>query len=136
MPKRVECPLENHTRMGFTLIELIIIIVAVGIFLPGMFTAMQTGVIDESENQFDQQQLCLIETAMEEIIADKSAPGRGFTYLSPGNYRQDTGIDGFTRKVKVTDLRVMGRPAKTVSITLSKPGISDISLTATYLENW
>lgn len=125
-----------QSRGGFTLIELIIVIVIVGLFLPAMFTMMQTEVVQESQSLYDQQQLSLAEASMEELFADKNAPGRGFTYLSPGNYDNNTGLTGFTRQIEVEDQRVNGRPAKSVRVTIAREGISDISLTAVFIENW
>ena len=123
-------------RRGFTLIELIIIIVVVGIFIPAMFTMMQNGVMQGGRMHTSQQQLSLAEASMEEIIADKNSDGRGFTYLSARDYGKSTGLEGFSRLVEVKDLRVKGRPAKSVTVTISGRETSAVSLTAVFLENW
>jgi hypothetical protein len=73
---------------------------------------------------------------MEELIADRHALGRGFTYLSPGNYSTDTGLNGFSRVLVIQDTRVDGQPAKSVTLRIVKSGTSDVSLTATLIENW
>lgn len=121
---------------GFTLIELVVVIVLVGLFLPAMFTAVQTGLSEVNDLQASQQQLCLAEAAMEEIMADCRAVGRGFTFLTTANYSETTGLEGFTRSVEIQDTRVEGRPAKAVTVRIMREGFSDVSLTMTYIENW
>lgn len=122
-------------KTGFTLIELVIVILMVGIFLPAMFQTMQTGIIQDSEIYLGQQQLFLAEASMEEVTADRNSPSRGFPYLSSGNYGSSTGIPGFTRQVQVSNTTVMGKPAKNVTVTIMKQGIPSISLFATFIDN-
>jgi type II secretory pathway pseudopilin PulG len=121
---------------GFTLVELVIVIGMVGLFLPAMFTTMQTALSDADQVQAGHQQLTLAEGTMEEIMADCRAKGLGFTFLTPANYSPDTGMNGYTRSIEVEDIRVEGRPAKAVTVRVVREGFSDVSLTMTYIENW
>ncbi len=129
--------MSRRTRdSGFTFIELVIIIVMVGIFLPAALVTMQSGVVHEERDRIGQQQLTLAEATMEEIMADRHAPGRGLTYLTPGSYGPVPGLPGLTRKVSVQEIRVGGRPGKSVTVTVSAAGSQDVTIVTTFLENW
>jgi len=124
-----------QVKNGFTLLEVVIVIVMVGMFIPAMFTALQTGTIQESRIRYGQQQLFLAEAAMEEIIADRNSPNRGFSYLASGRYGAFTGISGFTRQVQVNNVTIMKKPAKIVTATISRQGISSLSLAVTFIDD-
>jgi prepilin-type N-terminal cleavage/methylation domain-containing protein len=121
---------------GFTLVELMIVIVLVGLFLPAMFSAMQTSLTEANQVQVGHQQISLAEATMEKITADCRARGLGFTYIDPASYPAATEIPGFTRSVEVRDMRIEGRPAKSVTVTVMRSGSSDVSLTMSFVENW
>ncbi len=126
---------EKGENRGFTLIEVMILIIMVGLFLPAMFTSLQTGTMQESRIRHGQQQLVLAEATMEEVVADRNSQSRGFSYLSSGNYGSTTGVPGFTRQVQVNNVTIMSKSAKTVTVTISRQGISSLSLTATFIDD-
>jgi type II secretory pathway pseudopilin PulG len=121
---------------GFTLLELVIIVVMIGIFLPAALITMQSGVVQENRDHISQQQLAVAEATLEEIMSDRYAPGRGVSHITQGNYGQIPGLSGITRQVSVQEIRYQGRPGKSVTVSVSASGSQDITIRTTFLENW
>ena len=97
----------RHTarhRAGFSLPELAGAIVILAIAIPPMtmvFAEVGSHTI-LSERQTTAYFLAM--ERLEEIIADRHAPARGFAWLSGANYPDETFAGGFTRRVTFTEV--------------------------------
>ena len=87
---------------GFSLIEVIMIIVLSGI---GMYTLMNLiswNVINTEESQTVTRAVLNAREKMDEIIADKKSPARGYNWVvTPGQYASESLDNGFTRSVAI-----------------------------------
>ncbi len=90
-------------QAGYSLIEIIITIVFVGIAFPGLIAFFTNIMIDSVESGAYTQAIVLTQSKMEEITADKLSPDRGYDYIrTAGQYPTET-IGQFTRTTTVTD---------------------------------
>ena len=90
-------------QAGYSLIEIIITIVFVGIAFPGLIAFFTNIMIDSVESGAYTQAIVLTQSKMEEITADKLSPDRGYDYIrTSGQYPTET-IGQFTRTTTVTD---------------------------------
>lgn len=115
----------SQTRDAFTLIEAIAAIVLMSIALPTMLLSIK----DAQSRRADPVLLCrarwLAAERIEDILADRASPARGYTYVTPASYTLESvvpGFPGFTRSVAVTEtgpsLSGAGTGFKTATVTV------------------
>lgn len=118
--------IESRRRLrGFTLIELIIFIVVVGVGLTGILSVLNITVLHSSDPIYPKQALAIAEALMEEIqTKDFAAPASGdFSPSSPPGLAQRQNFDN------VLDFNNYGASAIGPPVVLHA-GISDITGTA------
>lgn len=88
-----------QNKHGFTLIEIIITIVLLAILTSGLMAMFTTFSKSNGDPSVITQATELAQEKMEQIIADKNNPARGFPYLitsGPNNYPAENPVTGFT----------------------------------------
>jgi hypothetical protein len=116
----------SRLARGLTLVEAIALVAVLGLATPSMMSAMATahenrvGPIMSSRARF------LAAERLEQVLADRFTPTRGYSYVLAANYPAEatiTGISGFARSTTVTEtgasLSGAGTGYKTVSVTVS-----------------
>ncbi len=91
-------------RTGFTLLETVSAIVILSVAVPPMLWAVTQAQRQRMNPLFASKARWLAVEKLEDIIADRHAPVRGYDYLIPGNYPDEnspaiTDYPGFDRKV-------------------------------------
>lgn len=113
---------------GFTLIEVIIVIVLIGIVVPAIIFPVYQSSRESYKSEFYLNALYLAEGKMEEVTRFKNVSG--FSRVKVKNFN-DT-IDNYNRTVTFTDYsswRVV------CDVTVTNPNISDIKIT-TWFTNY
>jgi prepilin-type N-terminal cleavage/methylation domain-containing protein len=91
---------------GFTLIEVILVIVIMAIAIPGLISAVSFITKSQVNAIGTTTAADLAQERMEQIMGDRMNPARGFTYIVIGNYSPpETPVAGFTnynRTVTIT----------------------------------
>ena len=96
-----------RNQRGFTLIEIIITIVLLAVLTSGLMAMFTTFSKSNGDPSVMTQATELAQEKMEQIIADKNNPARGFNYVTNGNYPAEPpfnpalGFNGFSRSVNV-----------------------------------
>lgn len=89
---------------GFSLIELLIVIVIFGVASVGLMTLFGSGVQKSADPLLQNQALQLAQEKLDIISGDRMNPARGFAYITGANYPAESpvaGFPGFTRTVSV-----------------------------------
>jgi len=95
-------------QAGYSLIEIIVTIVFVGIAFPALIAFFANVMTDSVESGAYTQAIVLTQTKMEQITADKLSPARGYDYIrTAGQYPAET-IGQFTRTTTVVDSVLTG----------------------------
>ncbi len=85
---------------GFTLIQSIIIIAVLAIVIPPLIDLLSSNLIHSGKSEAITQAVIYGRDKMDEIIADKKSPARGYNWVvTPGQYASDVPANGFTRVV-------------------------------------
>jgi len=87
---------------GFSLIELIIVIVIMGIASVGLMSVFSTGMKKSADPLLENQAQQLAQEKMDIIFGDRMNTARGFAYITSANYPAEspvTGFPGFSRTV-------------------------------------
>ena len=119
----------NHTRRGFTLIEAIIAIVVLSIAVPPMLWSIRASHVQRVSPMKASQARWLATEKLEDIIADRHSTTRGYSYLTSGNYPNEssiTGSPGFTRSVAFTET--------TANLSTSGTGYKKCVVTVTWID--
>lgn len=84
-----------QVERGFTIIELVVAIVVLGIAVPPLLAFFaQTGEASvRSERETTAYFLAM--EKIEEVVADRHASGRGYAYLDAANYPSENPVSGF-----------------------------------------
>ncbi|MFH0777831.1 MAG: hypothetical protein V2A71_04285 [Candidatus Eisenbacteria bacterium] len=126
-------------EQGFSLFEVVLAVIilgAVGLPLLSMFvnSSLRSGdgyLISTATN--------LAQEKLEEIVADRFSPARGFDYVMPANYPAEnpvSGYDGFSRTVAIAaDSAYSGVTYRTITVTVSNAAIDGVSL-CTWVTNY
>lgn len=121
-------------RDGFTLIELVMVIVIASIAFPSMIT-MYTSVYTNSHNaEFMTAASLLAIEQMEIILADKAGVGAGYGYAAITNEKYaavnpPAPFNVFTRTVNVVNVNINGDPAypaKQITVTVNHSKIPSV----------
>ncbi len=150
-------PASNIASRGFTLIELILFIVVVGVATAGLFAAINSSTVNNVNPLFQIRALELAQAQMDEIIGkryDDKSPNGGFPPCDSGEVgavscdssdgRGDLGdIDdyhgfntvpaaygGFTMNVTVAGVTLDGRPTKLITVTVDSAASEPVILSA------
>ena len=95
-------------QFGYSLIEIVVTIVFVGVAFPGLIAFFANTINDSVENEIYTQAISLAQSKMEEITADKLDDSRGINYIrTAGQYPSET-IGQFSRTVIVQDSTFAG----------------------------
>jgi prepilin-type N-terminal cleavage/methylation domain-containing protein len=90
---------------GYTLIEVILVIVIMAIAIPTLISAVSFITQSQVNAIGTTTAADLAQERMEEIMGDRMNPARGFTYVVTGNYGAENPVAGFThynRSVAIT----------------------------------
>ncbi len=106
-------------RKGFTLIETVSAIVILSVAVPPMLWAVTQAQRQRMNPIMASRARWLVVEKLEDIVADRHAPARGYGWLETSNYTEEnpgdiTGYPGFGRKVIF---------AAETDATLSDPGL-------------
>ena len=95
-------------QAGYSLIEVIVTIVFVGVAFPGLIAFFTNVMVDSVESKAYTEAIVLTQSKMEQIAADKMSATRGYTYVrTSGQYPNET-IGQFTRTTTVADTLISG----------------------------
>lgn len=86
----------NQNQRGFTLIEVLITIVLLAILTSGLMAMFSTYSKSNGNAPVLIQATELAQERMEQIIADKYNPSRGFNYITNANYPAENPVNGFS----------------------------------------
>lgn len=113
-------------RHGFTLIEAIAVMVLMTVAIPPMMWSIREAHISRANPVLASRARWLAVSKLEDVIADRSSPVRGYNYLTPGNYASEPtipGYAGFSRTVNfnetLVDLTTSGNGYMNVTVTVS-----------------
>ncbi len=119
-------------QRGFSLIELIFVILFLGIALSTTLSMISTSVTQSMDSESLSFSNTLAEQKMEEIRGDKN--GRGYFYITNPNYQSESnaaGYSGYTRSTMITTYSTY----KKVEVTVSKEDVPSVTL-VTFLTNY
>jgi Tfp pilus assembly protein PilV len=112
-------------RRGFSLIDAIAAIVMLSVAAPAMLAALASAHRDRVSPAMASQARWLAIEKLEDILADRSSPTRGWDFVDGANYADESsisGFPGFTREVEIAetgaDLQAAGEGYKTVTVTV------------------
>ncbi len=117
---------------GLTLIEVILVIVVLSIAVTSLLELMSSILVYSNDSVILTQAMMYAQEKMEEIIADKKNPNRGYDWIiTPGNYENDTPAQGFTRSVSIeTSNKVYnGVPYALVEVSVAHEDLPVVKLT-------
>ncbi len=112
-------------QTGFTLTELLITVVFVGVALVGLLNTYNVGLRSASDSESISMATQIAEKKMEIIKSDKAA--FGYSYLISNNYPQEENPDnysGYTRRVIITTFANY----KKTKVVVSHNSFPDVSL--------
>jgi type II secretory pathway pseudopilin PulG len=111
---------------GATLLELVVVMVLIGILLPGILALLSQFAIHSVQNPYMEQAIALAEQRMEEVIGRKNAQWNW--YLTPNQFDVAESIaGGFTRTTAVNAISNWGAAqinAWEVRVTVSHPQLT------------
>jgi type II secretory pathway pseudopilin PulG len=116
---------EINKQEGYSLIELIVTIIFIGIVFPGLI-GFFTNIMDDSvRSESMSQAIALAQQQMEEISADKNEITRGLNYIkTPGQYGP-TVVGLHTCSVSVSDTIIGSVAAVQVMVTVTHPLLNE-----------
>lgn len=114
-----------HRRRAFTLIEVIACIVILSVATPSMFWAIKESISKQYDPVLMSRARWLATERLEDIIADRHSPTRGYGYVVAGSYAAESPVAGFaglSRSVTVAETGAnfaAGTGWKTVTVTVT-----------------
>ena len=91
-----------ENSQGFTLIEIVVIIVVLAIAIPSIMTLLSSLLTDSSKYEIITQAATYAQEKIDEIIADKRSSDRGYNWVvTTGRYQSDVPASGFIRSVYI-----------------------------------
>ena len=116
-------------RRGFTIIDAIVAVVILGVATPAMLAALASAHRDRVLPAMASQARWLAMEKLEDILADRSSPTRGWDYVDGANYPDEPtapGMPGYSRGVTITetgaDLQSAGTGYKTIEVAVGWTG--------------
>lgn len=120
---------------GFTLIEIIIIIVLIGIAIPPLILAVTQATRDSFRPEFATVATHLAQGKMEEITQVKFLNHSGFDKMTPAEFpAENVSVNGVNYTI-LSNFTTIQPGVKQVGVTAQSPGIPDITLT-TWFANY
>ena len=118
------------SSQGFTLIEVIMIIVVFAIAVPTLMTVLSATLDSSNKSVVISQAATYAQEKIEEIIGDKRNPSKGFDWVTTtGRYSSDVPAVGFSRSIIITSGNVQnGVSYAYVQVKITHSEISDIKL--------
>lgn len=125
-------------RRAFTLIEAITAVLVLGVAMPSMLAALASAHQARVTPIKTSQARWLAMERLEDVIADRASPERGWAYLVTGNYPTESTVPdfpGFARTTTLTetesDLVTPGEGYMTAAVTVSWIHEQDTPLSVT-----
>lgn len=112
---------------GFTLIEAIVAIVILSIAVPAMFWAIRDAATRRANPVQIERARWLAQERLEDVIADRHSPARGWTYVVGGNYAAESSVAGFSAFSRSTSIVETG-----VALSGGGTGYKVVSVTVGY----
>ena len=116
-------------RPALTLIEAIIAVVILAVAMPALLMATSDAQRRRVDPIMTARARWLAAERLEDVIADRHSASRGYTYIVPGHYPDESpvsGFAGFSRTVSIAEtgpsLAGSGTGYKTVTVTITYPG--------------
>ena len=121
---------ELSNNQGFTLIEVIMIIVIFAIAVPTLMTVLSSTLDSSNKSAVISQAALFTQEKIEKILGDKRNPSKGFDWVtSQGRYSSDVPAVGFSRSVIITSGNVQnGVSYAYVQVKVTHSEISDIKI--------
>lgn len=114
------------SRRAFTLVEAIAAIIILAVAVPPMMVAVRDSAVSRADPILQSRARWLVTERLEDIIADRHSPARGYAYVTGTNYPAEatiSGFPGFSRAVSIIEtgasLLGAGTGYKTVTVTVS-----------------
>lgn len=123
---RFSLPRFFYDTTGYTLIELLLVIVFLGIALVAIMDMMSSSMLSSVKSQILITATNLANEKMEQIIADKN--NKGYNFIVASNYSDEinaNGQQGYNRYVTITDYSTY----KEVQVRITHANIEDLILT-------
>ncbi|MCD6167572.1 hypothetical protein DRQ11_07015 [candidate division KSB1 bacterium] len=117
--------LHPNSERGFSLVELVFVIVFISIALTAILNTFSTSVSSSVDSEYVSLAVQLAEGKMEQIKSDKA--GKGYSYLVAGNYPSENnpdGYSGFSRTVNITTYTNY----KVVTVTVTHSDVPTVTL--------
>lgn len=125
-------PVRSNTRRArpaFSLVEALAALVILSVAIPAMLWAVRDSISRRANPVLASRARWLAAEKLEDIIADRNSPNRGYSYIIAGNYAAEPSVSSFTnfsRSVSISETGVAlsgaGTGYKTVTVTV---GYSD-----------
>jgi type II secretory pathway pseudopilin PulG len=115
-----------YDTTGYTLIELLLVIIFLGIALVAIMDMMSSSMLSSVKSQILITATNLANEKMEQIIADKN--NKGYNFIVASNYPDEinaNGQQGYNRYVTITDYSTY----KEVQVRVTHANIEDLILT-------
>lgn len=123
----------RHAEAGFSLIELVLVILVLGLALLPLLTQMVQTNVSSVDGQAASTAAFLSRERIEQVLADRNAPAIGFAAITNGRYPAESpvnGFPGFTRATSVSaDSSYGGLTFRAVTVTVSSARIPPVALT-------
>lgn len=116
---------------GFSLIEVIMVIVVLGIFAPALVVMVRSAGVQNAKAERLTQATLLAQGKMEEVISEKKS--RGYTFMdsllaADSTHYDDAPVSGYARSVTWVDSSYDGVVFGEVSVRVSSALIPDVTL--------
>lgn len=121
--------MNRNVQNGFSLVELIITIILVGIAFPALLAFFVNIMDDSVDNELIHESILLAHEKMEDVLADKNNPNRGLAYIQTSGSYPSESVGQFTRTVAVTDTTINSVDGTQVLVRISHSLIDDYTVT-------
>jgi hypothetical protein len=119
-------PARLRTRLAFTLVETIAMIVVLAVALPPTLFSIREAALDRAGPVMASRARWLATAKLEDVIADRHSSSRGYDYLLSANYPSESSVTGFSdfaRAVTLSeteaDLVTPGEGCMIVTVTVT-----------------
>lgn len=129
MPLSRAIPALRPTRRGFTIMEAVAAVVLLAIAMPPMLWGLRQSHAHRSTQVLTSRARWLASERLEDIIADRYSPDRGYAYLAPFNYPAEPSIPGFESMSRAVVIAETGADLLTPG-----PGYKRITCTVTFTD--
>jgi hypothetical protein len=135
---RVRSPI----RTGFTIIDAVGLVVVLAVAVPGMAWGLAGAARQRSDTVMTNRARWLAVERLEQVIADRANPARGYTFLVPANYPAETsiaGFPGFARSVAFVEtgptLTGAGTGYRRATVTVTWSGGRSLALSSVLVDH-